>query len=321
MTASFFEFLKQHPSLLVTTHQNPDPDGIGAEIVLSRIAATLGNQIRIVNTDPTPKKFQFMDPENIIETWDHAHDKTPDGAGMLILDTADEYNIGKLSAFIPKAAGVFLIDHHEPIVNCTFDGIIDPKASSTCEITVELAEEAGVRLTPESAMAAFAGLAYDSGFFAYSKTTIRTFRAAMTLTEAGVNPYDIYRHFYEKSSIETLLLEKAVFGTLQIREHGRVAVQFLRRKDLLETGANSGDGEHLVSAPLKCKDIEVSILVKENKEGLVRCSLRSKGKVNVSKIAQELGGGGHLMAAGFRSSLSPEMTIDKLLKRISKEIG
>ena len=321
MVEKVFDFLKQHSSLVLTTHENPDPDGIGAEMVFSQLAETLGKQIRIINPNPTPEKYRFIDPENKIETWDQARENLPRGTALVILDTADENNIGKSKVFIPMAADGFFIDHHEQSDFCLFDGIIDSKASSTCELTVELALAAGIKLTPANAKAAFAGIAYDTGFFAYPKTTARTFKAALALIEAGVIPYEIYKEFYRNSSMESLLLEKAVFSSLDIINRGRLAIQVIRKEDLEKYGASLEETENFVSTPLKCKGIEVSVLAKESRDGLVRCALRSKGSVNVAKVAQNLGGGGHATAAGFRSSLSLDETVKQVTKIISRELG
>jgi len=320
MSDIVFEFLNRYSSLVVTTHDNVDADGIGAEKVFLEFARSLGKQIRIINSSPVPDSYRFMDRENAIECWEEARDKLPEDAAMVILDTADEYNIGKLKEFIPRTAEVMVIDHHEPNKFSKLKGYIDQTASSTCEMMVELVLKAGIKLSPETAVAAYAGIVYDSGFFAYSKTTIRTFRAALALIEAGVKPYEIYRELNENANSSSLLLQKAVLSTLEIHNKGRVAVQMLRRDDLLTSGASYETAESFVNIPLKCKEIVVSVLVKENKEGNIRCSLRSKGGVNVSKIAQGLGGGGHVSAAGFKSSLSIDDTLGVVLEKISEEL-
>ena len=314
------EFLKRHDSMVITTHENPDPDGIGAEMVFSQILETMGKQAHIINSCPTPEQYRFMDTENIIKTWDDAGENLPKGSALVILDTSDEFNIGKLKAYIPHAAEVFLIDHHEHNEFYTFDGYIDSKASSTCELTVELATEAGVKLSLKNCKAAFAGLAYDTGFFAYSKTTARTFKTAMILVESGINPYEIYREFYENASIASLCLQKAVLSSLEITDDNRVVLQILRKEDLEKTGANPEDSDGFINTPLKCRDVEVSVLLKESREGLLRCSLRSKGKVNVAKIALGLGGGGHITASGFKCQLGIEETKNLVLDKIYKEL-
>jgi len=321
MVDAVFDFLNRHSSLVVTTHENADPDGLGAELVFSQLAKSRGKNVRIINSGVIPEKYRFMDPENAIESWANFGKALDRESALVIMDTADEYNIGELRDLISYASEVFVIDHHEPSQFNTLKGYTDPKASSACELAVELAIQAGISLTPANAIAAFAGIAYDTGFFAYSKTTLRTFKAASALVEAGAVPYDIYKEFYQKGHVGALLLEKSVLGSLEIVDQGRVAVQVLRKEFLESCHATLDDTEGFINTPLKCKDIQVSVLIKENKEGNVRCSLRSKGAVNVSKIAQSMGGGGHIMAAGFKSSKNLDETLRTVLERISKEIN
>jgi phosphoesterase RecJ-like protein len=118
----------------------------------------------------------------------------------------------------------------------------------------------------------------------------------------------------ESASRGALLLQKQSLSTLEFYEEGRIAIQTLRKEDFLSCGANFEDAEILVNIPLKAKEVEVSLLIKETPEGEVRCSLRSKGKINVSKVAQVFGGGGHAHAAGFKSRLNQEETLKKLLE-------
>jgi len=320
MSNTIFEFLKRHSSLILTTHDPADADGLGAEQVCALIASTLGKQVRIINSGPVPEHFRFIDPDNTVEVWGDVKETLSPDAALVILDTTDEYNIGELRELIPRVPEVFVVDHHEPNQFCTFKGYIDNTASSACELMLELAVEAGVKLSPECARAAYAGLVYDTGSFAYSKTTGRTFRAALMLVEAGVNPYGVYRELNENASTASLLLQQKVLSTLELHNQGRVAAQLLRKEDLETSGARFEDAENFINIPLKSKEIEVSILVKESKEGQTRCSLRSKGNVNVSKIAQALKGGGHVSAAGFKSSLGPDETLTMILEKVTRAL-
>ena len=321
MADAVFDFLNRHSSLVITTHENSDPDGLGAELVFSQLAKSMGKKVRIVNSGPIAEKYRFIDPENEVENWATIVKALDREAALVIVDTSDEYNIGEIRDLISYAPEVFVIDHHEPNQFNTLKGYTDPTASSTCELAVELIMKAGVSLTPTNARAAFAGIAHDTGFFAYSKTTLRTFKAASVLIEAGAVPYDTYQEFYQRGNIGALLLEKSVLGSLEIVDQGRIAIQVLRKEFLENCHATLDDTDGFINTPLKCKDVEVSILVKENKEGHVRCSLRSKGKVNVSKIAQSMGGGGHVMASGFKSSKNLDETLRMILDKISKEIN
>ena len=320
MTNAVFEFLNRHSSLIFTTHDAADADGLGAERVLYYIANSMGKQVRIINSNPVPINFRFMDPGNSIEIWDNVQELIPLGAALVILDTSDEYYIGKLREFIPHAKEVFVIDHHEPNPFCTFNGYIDPTASSTSEMVVELAKATRLTLPVDYAVAAYAGIAYDTGFFAYPKTTSRTFKAALDLVDTGINPNKIYRELNESSSTGAIMLQKMILSTLEIHNHGRVAVQVLKKEDLEKCGANYEDAENLINVPMKSREIEVSILIKENREGEIRCSLRSKGNVNVSKIAQTMGGGGHATAAGFKSSRDIGETLAAVLSKVSEKL-
>ena len=320
MFNAVFEFLSKYSSLIVTTHDIADADGLGAEKVFAQMLKTMGKQARIVNSSPVPDNFRFIDRDATVETWENARETLPPEAALVMLDTADEYNIGELKNLIPKAPEVFVIDHHEPNQFCTFKGFFDSTASSTSELAVELAQAAGVKLTFESAAAAYAGIVYDTGFFAFPKTTARTFRVALSLVEAGVNPNAIYQELNENASTGMILLQKAVLSTLEIHMQGRVAVQVLRKEDLESSGARFEDAENFINVPLKSREIEVSIMIKENREGQIRCSLRSKGKVNVSRIAQSLGGGGHVSAAGFKSSMGAEETLATVLAKVKQAL-
>jgi phosphoesterase RecJ-like protein len=318
MTEKVLKFLKRHSFLVLTTHEGADADGLGAELVFAQICRELGKKVRIFNTAPLAEHYGFMDPHNEIEVWDPSlAGEIPKNTALVILDTADEYNIGKVKEFVTQALEVFVIDHHEPNQFSSWDGYIDSAASSTCELVIEIANAAGVVLNQASAAAAYAGIIYDTGSFAYSKTTARTFRAALSLVEAGVDPYSIYHELYETASTAALLLQQRVLSTLELHNGGRVAVQVLRKRDLEASQASVEDAENFINIPLRSRDVMVSVLVKENREGQVRCSLRSKGKVNVSKIAQSFGGGGHVSAAGFRSKTGIEETLSGVMEKIT----
>ncbi|MCL2833966.1 MAG: bifunctional oligoribonuclease/PAP phosphatase NrnA [Treponema sp.] len=323
MFKEVFSFLKRNPSLVITTHEGPDADGLGAEIAFSQICDELGIKYRILNSTELPLRFAFIDPKKIIKTFDRAGDvHNISNTALLILDCSDEYYIGDLKELIPAACEVFFIDHHdhggpaEPDGTDGIKGLIDSTASSTCEIITELADEAGIKLNTVSCMALYAGISYDTGSFIYPKTTARTFRAALKLIEGGVVPALINHELNEKASTGALLLNQKVLSTLKIKD-GCIAVQVLRREDLENCGARIEDAEAFINIPLKANDILVSVLVKETKEGQVRCSLRSKGGINVSKIAQNFGGGGHATASGFKSSMGIEDTLNNVLEKIS----
>jgi phosphoesterase RecJ-like protein len=261
-----------------------------------------------------------MDPKNIIGTWKpEQHQSLLKESAMIILDTSDEYNIGKIKdEVLPFVQAVLVVDHHELGPKSVLDGYIDSSAASSSEMIMRVAEALGITPDLVTANAAFAGLVYDTGSFAYIKTNINTFKAALTLVECGVNPYTSYQNLYESASMGAVMLQKIVLSTLEMHEKGKIAVQILRKEDLESTGANIEDAEGFINLPLRSKDVKVSILIKESGTGPIRCSLRSKGEVNVSKIAQQFSGGGHATAAGFKSTSSIDQTLKTLLNKVKQ---
>jgi phosphoesterase RecJ-like protein len=311
------DFFSRHSSFVLTTHAPPDPDGIGSELVLVKILESLGKTARVINSSAIPERFMFMDSQNRIEVWNEAdHGGLPEQSALIVLDTSDEYHTGVMREIFPRFRETFIIDHHEPSKLSPLKGYSDNSSAATCEMVLEIAEELGVILDKESASAAYAGISYDSGSFAYVKTTERTFKAALYLVRSGAAPYDVYSQVYESASTGALLLQKQVLSSLGIRAQGRVAIMTLRKEDLDFTGAKFEDAESFINIPLKSRDIVVSVMVKENTDGLIRCSLRSKGKVNVSKVAQQFSGGGHATAAGFKSNTNIEKTTEKVLEKV-----
>jgi phosphoesterase RecJ-like protein len=321
-TAELMKFIRRHDTILLTTHDPADADGLGAERILACILRQQGKKFRVINASATPNHFQFMDPQNMIEQWDdEQHGGLPAQTGMILLDTADANNTGVMKDAVCRSREVFAIDHHEPKPNAVvYRGIADPSAASTCELTVALAEALDTPIDPQTAFAAYIGIAYDTGFFAYPKTGPRTLRAALMLLEQGVEPNEVYQRLNENTPVRALLLQQRAIAGMTLHCGNRVAVQILRLEDFSLAGALPEDTDGLVNFPLKTRDIVVSLMLKESQDGRIRCSLRSKGAVNVAKIAQAFDGGGHINASGFKSKLDIEQTLAAALTKIAEHL-
>jgi len=318
-TAQLMKFLGRHDTIILTTHDPADADGLGAEQVMACILRQQNQKFRIINASDTPQHFQFMDPLKIIEQWDEEqHGLLPAQTGMILVDTADSENTGVMKDAVNRASEVFVIDHHEPKPGLVIEGISDPSAASTCELTIALAEAMGTPIEPHAAFAAYIGIAYDTGFFAYPKTGPRTLRAALLLLEQGVEPNEVYRLLHENTSVGALLLQQRAIASMTLHCNNRVAVQLLRLEDFTAAGALPEDTDGLVNFPLKTKEVIVSLMIKESQDGKIRCSLRSKGTVNVAKIAQEFNGGGHINASGFKSKMDINATLAAALAKIAE---
>ncbi|MDR0441915.1 MAG: bifunctional oligoribonuclease/PAP phosphatase NrnA [Treponema sp.] len=314
MFDNLFSFFDRHQSFVLTTHEPPDADGLGAQLAFAAILRDRGKEYKIINASAIPVIFKFVDHDSVIEILDEKHHAFMEKSAIIVLDTSDEYHIGAMREVLKKAREVFIFDHHEPKPLAKLTGFADPTAASTTELAVELAQAVGLTLDPHTATAVYAGIVYDSGFFGYKKTTVRTFNAALKTIEWGADPHYVYMQLMESATGSALLLQKQALSTLEFHAGRKIAVLALHKEDFTIAGADFEEADGLVNIPLKVKDVEVSILIKEKSTGEVRCSLRSKGKVNVSKIAQGFGGGGHVTASGFRSAMNVEETLKKLLE-------
>jgi len=141
-------------------------------------------------------------------------------------------------------------------------------------------------------------VATDTGWFQFSNTNSRVYRCCAELIDAGANPTKIYHSLYENFSHERFQLTLAMLNTLQLHLDGRFATQHILQRDFQKTGATHKDTENLINECQRISTVEAAALFVELKDGRIRCSLRSTGTVDVSKIAAKFGGGGHKMAAG-----------------------
>lgn len=294
------EALRAHAKFLLTTHQGPDGDGIGSMYALHRGLEILGKDCISWISQEIPPKFAFLDPKGLIRRAPEAS-RDFEGRFLVVLDTNDGMNLGSAGdSAVQGAQGIFFIDHHETPPDFSQAGWIDPAAAATAEMVLELLQALDVGIEPDMAAALFTGLSYDTGSFIYKKTSARSFKAAQILVEAGASPMEVNARLRENASPEALMLLKAAVGSLELRPGGKLACMTLSKRDFLDSGALYEDADGLINIPLQAKDVQVSILIKENPESGVRASLRSKGGLNVAAIAQHFGGGGHATAAGLK---------------------
>jgi phosphoesterase RecJ-like protein len=300
-------FLKSHDKIVITTHESPDPDGIGAELAFYEVIDFLGKKPLIINSDKTPDKYNFMDPDKIINIFNDSF-KFPDDIaeyGLIVIDTNDKENIGALYRTIKDTInGIFIIDHHSRNETDVESNYIDPTASSASEMVYQIIEHYNVPLTYSAAMPMYTGILFDTGSFRYPKTSPRTFRTAGALMTAGVSPTWVFDIVYESYSLSSLVLKSRMLASMEFYFDGKMVLMHLTPEMLIETGGIFSEGEHNINIPLTVKDVLVSVLIKQDLNGPVKVSMRTKGNLDVADIAFSHKGGGHKNAAGYKSYLS-----------------
>lgn len=312
-------FLQRNDKFILTAHETPDGDAIGSEIAAWELLKQLGKKVRIINADPGGIRYDFLDEPGDIELLSGVSSLPEDLIewSLIILDTNDTSNIGPVSKeILPFVRDFLIIDHHEGGDNIITANHVEREASSTCELLFELYQVMEQPISFRAAQALYVGIVYDTGSFIYPKTTAKTFAVARELVALGVSPNVIYSHVYESNSISSLVLQSRVMGTLELHFDQHVAVQIMTREMIAACKANYDEADTIINIPLKSHDIKVSVFFKENPEGILRCSMRSKGNIDVARIAHDYGGGGHRTAAGFKSKYPLEEIKEKVLNEL-----
>ncbi len=304
-------------NFIITAHETPDGDAIGSESAMYGALKLLNKNVMVINADLMADKYFFLDFDKNFKVMDKklVIPKNIAEYSLIILDTSDIENIGIVKETIfSKTKSYMIIDHHESNETTPDNILINSEASSTCEILYNLFKYLKIDINFQMAQALFTGIVYDTGSFIYPKTTAKTFSIAHKLVSKGVLPNDIYGRIYESNSISALKLQSKVSATLKLFYNQQLAVQIMLKETILECNALYEEADSIINNPLKSKRIKVSIFFKENTEGLLRCSMRSKGNIDVSKIAQHYNGGGHKTAAGFKSIYPLDDIMPKVLK-------
>jgi len=318
---TIINFINSNDNFILTAHETPDGDAIGSEIAAYLALKSIGKTVRIMNADPMAEKYAFLDVDNAIELFS-SDEMIPEDIHdwvLMILDTNDINNIGTIKEkVLSRVKDFFIYDHHEGGDSVSTANHIESEASSTCEMLYNLFAAMKIKMTYEMLVAIYLGIVYDTGSFIYPKTSAKTFAIAEICVSKGVNPNFVYSKLYESNSISSLMLQSRVLSTLEFFYDQHVAVQTMLKDDIIESGALYEEADSLINLPLKSEAIKVSVFFKENLEGILRCSMRSKGNIDVSFIAQIFNGGGHKTAAGFKSKYPLDEIKLKVLEMLNK---
>lgn len=292
------DLVRRHRSFLLTTHVRPDGDGIGSMLALGEALASQGKQVRMVVLSIFPPRYDFLDPDKRIERFELPGERWKQAEVAIVLDTGTRNQLGDFAGFLDSlTVPKLVIDHHPTQDDLGATRLVDVTAEATGRLAYEAIRALGGTLTPMSANALFAALAMDTGWFRHNNTTPATFALAAELTAAGAKPTMLYDRLFEQNTLGRLKLIGLVLDRLRIDCNGQLAYTEIRRSDYAASGAVPQDSEDLVNFTRSVNGVEVGLLFMEQPRGGVKISLRSR-QVNVGKVAEQLGGGGHKLASG-----------------------
>ena len=294
------EALRHAEAVVVISHVRPDGDAVGSQVGLGLALRALGKNVLLLNEDGCPEHMDFLPGSETVRR----PGKDPVEADVVVaLDTAARERLGKgVLAQLGDAPRRWInIDHH--VSNPGFGDLVhvDPTVPATGQIIYELLEEGGLPRPVEVLENLFVAISTDTGSFQYPSTTARTFAIAAAMVEAGVDVGTLSARTYHRRPLRKVRLLQRLLNNLELHDAGRVAACYLDLATKKELGLKPEDSEELINEIRAIDSVVVAVFFEELPEGKIRVSSRSKDPaVNVCRICQQFGGGGHPLAAGAR---------------------
>lgn len=277
--------LEESESILITSHLHPDGDAIGSCLALYHVLKNMGKEVQVALDDHVPEIYDILPGFEIIQRYEGE----PLQADLVVLLDARLGREGRVCATV--SAPVLNIDHHASNDMSADYAYVEPEASATAEILYGIFREWGVALTEEIASCLYLGIATDTGFFAFPNTRPETLEICANLMRAGARPASLAAAVSRKSFHEVEELARGL-GTMELFAGGRGVGIFLDEsfRDLELTDA-------LIDMVRFIDGIDLAVLLKAEDDKSCRVRMRSE-VLDVSLLAQRLGGGGHREAAG-----------------------
>ncbi len=298
------DIILNNNSFLLTTHVNPDADAIGSEIAFHKMLNKLGKKSVIVNHSKTPYNLKFLDSGDYIEKFDETiHGNLFQSSDVLIaldFNRADRM-VSMQKRFIDSKQLKICIDHHQdPEENFADHYFINPEYSATGHIIYEFIKQSIIiELDKEIAIPLYAAIMTDTGSFRFERTTAELHRIVAELIDFGVNPTEVFNSLYDESKFGKIKLLGKCLSSMQLVHNNKIGYMILTQDDFSQFDALESDTENFVNFILSVEGVQLGILFIELKSGF-KVSFRSKGEIDVNKLAAEFGGGGHKNAAGAR---------------------
>lgn len=305
-------------------HVNPDGDALGSmlgfalglrRLGFTRLRATFPGDFEVPEPYAELPGIDLLVPEREAFT-------AP--VLTLIFDVAAESRLGDLAARLEDAGNVVVLDHHASNTRFGRVNLVDPRAAATSVVVDGLLSRLGVELDTEIAECLYVALATDTGSFKFEMTTPAVHHLAARLIATGIRPGDISRRIFDTRPFSAMKLTGEVLGRAQLDPaaaggHGLVWT-YATLADLARHGQRPYVLDSLIGPVRSVAEADVAVVVKELGAGEWAVSLRSKGAVDVSRVAVDLGGGGHRLAAGFTGHGTPDEVMDAVRARLEDHL-
>lgn len=308
--------LENVKTVAIGGHVRPDGDCVGSCLGMYQYLKECFKELQVdVYLEDIPESFRFIDAAKEIR---HNVTEKTNYDLFIALDCGDKERLGFSEILFERAKRTFCVDHH--ISNKAYARLnyIFPDASSTSELVYRLIDFE--KITKEVAECLYLGIVHDTGVFQYSCTSPETMEAAANLMRKGIRSSEIIeKTFFEKTYAQNQMLGRALFESFLFMD-GKCIVSYITKRMMDFHGVTAKDLEGIVSQLRMTKGVEVAILLYETNPREFKVSLRAKGDIDVSVVAQYFGGGGHKKAAGVTMKGTVYDVINNLSDQIHRQL-
>jgi len=315
---SIIEKINTAENIILLVHENPDGDAVGSIISLFRALSKYGKKVTgAIEKIPVNCEFLLNSIGKEIKTFSDI-DLRDEYDLCIALDCGDLNRMGEAKVLFVNAKDTACIDHHFTNDNFANSNYIRPDAAATGEIIFDLLKEMNIEIDSEIAMALYAAIASDTGNFSHNNTTKKTFQIVSELVSYNIDVSKISYHMFSESSLNRTIFLGKLLQNVELFLNGKLAILVAKKEDIEEFNLEPSELDGMVDYARYIKGVEVGIFIKPF-DDIQKISIRSNGKIDVSKIAGEFNGGGHKFAAGCRvKTASGEEAKKQLIEAFSK---
>lgn len=312
------EAIKASETICIVGHVRPDGDCIGSQVGLSIALQNAGKKVTCWNQDPVPAKLAFLDPKKLVQP----PEKGRQFDAVIATDCASLERLGTAAECINDRKVFINIDHHASNTRYADLNWIAAREPSTGELIFRLLKAANWPITPAISDCLFTAVSTDTGSFQYPTTRPATYHVAGELVKRGANLAKICDEVYQSYPLGRVRLLRHVYNKFRLTHNNQIAYFWLKKSDYSRTGTDPSDSEGLIDHIRAIEPVVVACVFEEIEPGLTRISLRSKSaKIDVNKIANMFGGGGHSAAAGARIAGTPLSVQRKVIAQLKKALN
>lgn len=321
ISSKLINCIRKSKSFLIVGHINPEGDSLGSSLALALGLKKIGKKdICVLSKDGVPETLKFLPSSKIVKQ----HQPPRKEYDLLLLV---DCNVPERTGFKGlRAKKTAIIDHHvlpadaseREFYRSLTAILVDPAAAATGVLIYKILSALNIPINKDIATNLYTAILVDTGGFRYSNASSESLKIASRLVEAGAEPWGITKEIYESMPYKGMKLLGLSLSTLEKKDG--IAWITTSKAMFKKTGTTAEDSEDFVDFPRKIKDIEVAVFFRQDSNQSYKLSLRSKGKVNVQKIAKSFGGGGHFAAAGCSIKGTFKEVQSKVFRAVRKEI-